>query len=214
MHKPFLILVFLVLFGSYLDQVAAQATRTKTQPLTNINPKNPITSVTVIAPSTEPNAEAKGLFEEGKKLAEGGQFSQAADNFQQAIKLQPEYADAYAALGRAYFKMQEWQKASDNLRRAAALHTKQREAQDALQQKLTMEKRTPVRATPTPETRPQQATTSNAAGVKASPAQSVTMQQPQLRKEPNTPGNANPQNQLIKQTKATAEEAEKGKPHG
>ena len=101
MHNPFLILVFLVLFGSYLNQVAGQATHTKAQPPTNINnPKNPKTSVTVAA-STEPNAEARGLFEEGMKLAEAGQFPQATETFQQALKLQPEYADA-AALGRAY----------------------------------------------------------------------------------------------------------------
>ena len=199
MNKPFLILVFLVLFGSYLDQVAGQATSTNTQPLTNINnPKSPITPVTVIAASTEPNAEAKGLFEEGMKLAEAGRFSQAAETFQKALKLQPEYADAYAALGRAYFKMQQWQKASDSLRRAAALHTKQREAQDALQQKLTMEKRIPVRAIPTPETKPQQATRSNAAGVKIVPLQSGTTQQPQQQKKANTPGNASPGNPQIK----------------
>src|SRR5258705_8690237 len=106
MHQPFPILVLLVLFGSYLDKVAGQATSTNTQPLTNINnPKNPLTPVTVIAASTEPNAEAKGLFAEGLKLAEAGNFSQAAETFQQALKIQPEYADAYAALGRAYFKM-------------------------------------------------------------------------------------------------------------
>src|SRR5258705_4046837 len=201
MHQPFPILVLLVLFGSYLDQVAGQATSTNTQPLTNINnPKNPITpvTVTVIASSTEPNADAKGLYEEGMKLAEAGRFSQAAETFQKALTLQPEYADAYAALGRAYFKMQQWQKASDSLRRAAALHTKQREAQEALQQKLTMEKRTPVGAIPTPETKPQQATRSNATGLKIVPLQSGTTQQPQQQKKANTPGNASPGNPQIK----------------
>ncbi|MCM3900947.1 MAG: tetratricopeptide repeat protein [Pyrinomonadaceae bacterium] len=208
MHKPFLILVFLVLFGSYLDQVAGQATGTNTQPLTNINnPKDPETSETAIAASTEPTAESKGLFEEGMKLAEAGQFSEAAQKFQRALKLQPEYADAYAALGRAYFKMRQWQKASENLRRAAALHRKESEAQDALRQKLAMGKRErasgPVRAIPTPETKLQQATSANAAGVKIVRIETgTTTQQPQQRKDANNSRDAGPGNLQIKLAKA------------
>jgi protein involved in polysaccharide export with SLBB domain/tetratricopeptide (TPR) repeat protein len=189
MHKTFLILVVLALFGSHLNQAVGQATGTQTQPLTNIkSPKNPTSSVTVIAASREPKVEAMRLFQEGTKLAEVGQFSQAAETFQQALKLQPDYADAYAALGRAYFKMQQWQKASDNLRRAAALHTKQREAQNPPEKRE--QASTPVRPDPTPEKAPQQTTNANATSVKT--------QQPQQRKEANAPGNASAGNPQIK----------------
>ena len=54
------------------------------------------------------------------KLSESGQFQLAVETFQQAIQLDATYADAYAALGRTYFKMRKWQPAIDNLRRASS----------------------------------------------------------------------------------------------
>src|SRR5690242_6338650 len=60
------------------------------------------------APNTA-NAEAKALYKTGLDLLDSGQLNQAASSFEQAVKLDPEYADAYEALGRAYFKMREWQ---------------------------------------------------------------------------------------------------------
>jgi hypothetical protein len=168
MYKLFLILGFLVLFGSYSDHVAGQVTTTKTQPLTNIkDPKNPIRSAPIVVPApTERNSVAKGLYKEGMKLAEVGQFSQAAENFQQALRLDPEYADAYAALGRAYFKMRQWQKATDNLRRAAELNKKQREAH------------------------------ANAAGVKALRPESETTRQPEGEVDDVPPSKSDDGNEL------------------
>lgn len=205
MQKPLLILAIFVLFDSHLNQVAAQVTSTNTRPLTNINiPQNPIASVTVLAASTEPNVEANALFEEGLKLAEAGQFSQAVDKFQQALKIQPEYADAYAALGRAYFKMREWQLAAGNLRRAIALRTKQREAQNALQQEQSMPRleqaRTSLSATTSagPHSKQSQKMNANAAGAKASPP-SGSKQQPG---EVNTSGNAHSANLQSNQPRA------------
>src|SRR5712671_3923878 len=112
MHRLFLIFIVLAVFGSYLDRVSGQSISAKSQPLTNINsPKNPISSTTTTTdPSIDPKAEAKSLFEQATKLMEAGQFSQAVESFQQALKLQPDYADACSALGRTYFKMQQWQK--------------------------------------------------------------------------------------------------------
>ena len=127
MSKSFLILVFLVLFGSHSDHVAGQATSDKSRPQTNIqHPKDPINSdPTAKSVTKEPNAEAKELYREGMKLTEAGQFSQAAEYLQQAVRLDQEYAEAYSALGRAYFKMREWQKAAVNLRRAVELRKHQ-----------------------------------------------------------------------------------------
>ena len=72
--------------------------------------------------------EPKQLLQEGIELTGAGEFPQAVQVLQKAIKLDPDYADAYAALGRAYFKMREWRMAVDNLHRAAALNAKQRQA--------------------------------------------------------------------------------------
>ena len=77
--------------------------------------------------SGQTKTEAQRLLQEGLDLTGAGQLPQAVRVLEDAIKLDPQYADAYAALGRAYFKMREWQMAVDNLHRAAALN-KQREA--------------------------------------------------------------------------------------
>jgi hypothetical protein len=136
-YKSFLILVFLVLFGSYPDHVTGQTTSDKRRPETNIrDPKNPADSLVTIMPAAKAlNAEAMELYREGTKLTEAGQFSQAVENFQQALRLDPEYADAYSALGRVQFKMRQWQEAAVNLRRAIELRAKQRALQDAPYQK-------------------------------------------------------------------------------
>ena len=71
---------------------------------------------------------AKKFYQQGLDLMETRQLPQAVESFRQALAFDPEYADAYAALGRTYFKMREWQKAIDNLNRASALNKKKRDA--------------------------------------------------------------------------------------
>lgn len=72
------------------------------------------------------NTEAKRLVQEGIELTDAGQLPQAVSALQEAIKLDPQYAEAYAALGRAYFKMREWRRAADYIRRATALNAQQK----------------------------------------------------------------------------------------
>jgi len=76
--------------------------------------------------ATDAIGNARKFYQTGLDLMEAGQLSQAAMSFRQALQYDPEYADAYAALGRTYFKMREWQQASDNLKRAVVLNHKQR----------------------------------------------------------------------------------------
>ena len=76
--------------------------------------------------ATDAIGNARKFYQIGLDLMEAGQLSQAAMSFRQALQYDPEYADAYAALGRTYFKMREWQQASDNLKRAVVLNHKQR----------------------------------------------------------------------------------------
>lgn len=81
--------------------------------------------------SAEKIENARKSYQQGLGLMENGQLAQAAEIFRQALQFDPEYADAYAALGRTYFKLREWQKALDNLNRAASLKSKQREASES-----------------------------------------------------------------------------------
>ena len=87
----------------------------------------------VIAESTETNPEAKSLYEDGMARLEMGQVSEAVERFQRAIKIDPEYGEAYAGLGRAYFKLRQWDNAVAPLRRAIALKAKAKDRHDSLQ---------------------------------------------------------------------------------
>jgi len=129
MCKWVFILLFLALFGSSANQVAGQATVNTRPTLTNgKNSKDGVRAERIDSPaSTDRTTEANRFYQEGMKLLEDSQFSQAADSFQQAIRLDTKYADAYSGLGRAYFKMREWQKSINALQRAAELHAKQRD---------------------------------------------------------------------------------------
>ena len=114
MYKSFLTIVFLALFGSNSDRISGQAASD------NQKTHTPSTQTSKAA-STQPNSEAKSLYEEGLKRVQEGQISEALYRFQRAVEIDPEYADAYSSLGRAYFKLRQWQNAIYNLRRATAL---------------------------------------------------------------------------------------------
>jgi protein involved in polysaccharide export with SLBB domain len=130
MYKFFLTLALLILFISDSRQAAAQSTSIKGQPRTNIESR--ISSVSIVRPaSQERSAEAEKLLAEGIRLTEVREFSGAVATLKHALRLDPEYADAYAALGRAYFKMRHWQESVFNLRRAAELRARQRGSQTA-----------------------------------------------------------------------------------
>ena len=214
MHRLFLIFIVLAVFGSYLDRVSGQSISAKSQPLTNINsPKNPISSTTTTDPSIDPKAEAKSLFEEATKLMEAGQFSQAVESFQQALKLQPDYADACSALGRTYFKMQQWQKAAEYLRRATELNKKHREAAHATasgrplspspetkrQPEQPKEASTQTRTnSASSSTKPAQESNANTAGVTTLRPQSEAPRKPDQRKETNGPAKTSAANSQMK----------------
>jgi protein involved in polysaccharide export with SLBB domain len=116
MYKAFGFLLLLVLFSGSSGQTIAQVTRNDSRP----------------SPAT--NTEANRLLQQGIELTRAGQLPQAVRALEEAIELDPHYANAYAALGRAYFKMRLWQRAVDNFHRAAALKAKQRQAEKTSQQ--------------------------------------------------------------------------------
>ena len=107
-----------------------------------------------VSASTEPNPEAKSLYDDGMARLEMGQVSEAVERFQRALKIDPEYGDAYSALGRAFFKLRQWENAVGPLRRAMALKAKERERQETpkLQEtpRLIAAKPQPILNTPVP----------------------------------------------------------------
>ena len=181
MYKSFLILTFLVLFGSYSQHVPGQTTTDKRLSGINVkDPKNPTDSfATVVSATQASNAEAMELYREGTKLTEAGQFSQAVEKFQQALKLDPEFAEAYSGLGRAQFKMRQWQESAVNFRRAIALRTKQQALQDAPHQKDATRESNEVR----PQVTSAPASTPNKQEPNANVA-TVKSQRPELTQRP------------------------------
>src|SRR6185312_16087774 len=55
------------------------------------------------AHSTDPDADAKRLFKVGVKYGHAGLYQQAAETFEQVVKLKPDYGEAYLSLGHAYY---------------------------------------------------------------------------------------------------------------
>lgn len=77
-----------------------------------------------LTPSHQAIAEARKLYKAGVKDGLAGRFADAATNFEQAVKLDPGYADAWLSLGHAYFDLRQWQPAVDNLQRGLAFKPK------------------------------------------------------------------------------------------
>ncbi|HYW70542.1 MAG TPA: tetratricopeptide repeat protein [Pyrinomonadaceae bacterium] len=83
-------------------------------------------------PSRAAMAEARKLYKAGEKYGDSGRFAEAARSFEQALKLDPEYADAYLGLGHAYYDLHQWEPAIENLQRSLDLKPKDKFAADLL----------------------------------------------------------------------------------
>lgn len=113
------------------------------------------------ASSKDTYSESKRLYNEGVTYALAGLYSQAAQIFQQAIRLDPKFADAHFALGHAYYDMRRWQDSIESFQRAVELNPQDREAQDRLAQAREMlaretgnkEKAAPTRSAATTQTK-------------------------------------------------------------
>lgn len=61
---------------------------------------------------------AKNEFEEGLRLYNAGQYSEAVPRFRKATEEEPEYAEAFLYLGRAHLNQGQWRQALPPLRTA------------------------------------------------------------------------------------------------
>jgi protein involved in polysaccharide export with SLBB domain len=78
-------------------------------------------------PSTEARAGAKRLYQAGVEYGLAGLYRQAAASFEQALKLNPAYADAYLSLGHAYCDLRQWEQAINSLERGLTLKPKDKD---------------------------------------------------------------------------------------
>ena len=83
-------------------------------------------------PSADAGAEAKRLYKAGIKYGHAGLYSQAAQTLEQAVKLKPDYAEAYLSLGHAYSDLHQWDRAVDNLRKGLALKPGDKDSRNRL----------------------------------------------------------------------------------
>jgi len=114
---------------------------------------------TVVTP--EALAESKRLYKQGVKYGRAGLFRQAAETFERALKLNPDYADAYASLGHAYVDLEQWDKAVDILEKALALDPKDKESRARLDQAQVMSRSAEKKTeTPIPDVSTQPTSTS------------------------------------------------------
>ena len=104
-------LLLLSIFPSALAQVQSDAGRPRRTQTPAGVPETGDRKLT----ADEASAEARQLYNSGVKFGRAGLFKLAAERFEQAVKLNPDYADAYLGLGHAYYDLQQWEKAIENL---------------------------------------------------------------------------------------------------
>jgi protein involved in polysaccharide export with SLBB domain len=144
MFKPFLIIV-LLLSGLTAALVQGQTDPTG-RPRRTENPPAVTEGSDRQAPSPLASAEAKRLYKAGVKYGNAHLFKQAANTLEEAVKLNPDYADAHLALGHAYYELEQWEQATDSLQRGLALKPKDKESQNRLAQaRLMLERETESR---------------------------------------------------------------------
>ncbi|MGH9881153.1 MAG: tetratricopeptide repeat protein, partial [Pyrinomonadaceae bacterium] len=91
--------------------------------------------------SEEASREAKRIYEMGVKYGRARLFRQAAESFQKAVNLKPDYADAYYGLGQAYLDLGRWQEAIQSLEQAIKFNPGDRRAQEKLDEARSMRQR-------------------------------------------------------------------------
>lgn len=122
--------VFLTLLTSVMQESLAQE-RSDTASSAAIYDSNVPSSASNDADrkaKSQARKEAKRYYNTGVKFGRAGLFEQAVASFLEAIRLNPDFADAHYGLGHAYFDLQRWQESIKALERAVELNPKDKEA--------------------------------------------------------------------------------------
>src|ERR1017187_3036204 len=81
-------------------------------------------AVLFAACSRDPNVRKQKYFQSGQRYFENGKYPEAAIEFVNAIKIDPNYADAHYRLAESYIKTQQWPRAYQELVRTVDLQPK------------------------------------------------------------------------------------------
>jgi len=131
MCKPSLLLIVLTLAGSSVVRAQGQ-----TDPIARPRRTQPPPALAQARDrpkaSRDASAEARSLYKLGVKYGNAGLFKQAVDSLEHAVKLDPDFADAYLSLGHAYYDLGRWQQAVDNIQRGLAIKPKHKDSQERL----------------------------------------------------------------------------------
>lgn len=94
--------------------------------------------------SDSANTEAKRLYKVGVRYGEAGLYEQAAEMFERAVTLKPDYGDAYLSLGHAYYDLRRWPQAIDSIQRGLALKPGDKDSRKRLADAQRMLEQQPV----------------------------------------------------------------------
>jgi len=75
----------------------------------------------LVACSRDPNVRKQKYFQSGQSYFEKGKYREAAIEFINALKIDPDYADAHYQLARTYIKTQQWPRAYQEFTRTIEL---------------------------------------------------------------------------------------------
>ena len=96
-------------------EVAAVAPPKSTKPATP-----PAEPAVPTLPDSKDNADAESFFEKGIEFGKQNKFQKAVENFDKAIKLNPNRADYFASRGHANYYLKQYAKAIDDYTKAIA----------------------------------------------------------------------------------------------
>ena len=88
--------------------------------------------------SRQASEEAKRFYKDGVKYGRARLFKQAAELFQKAVQLKPDYAEAYNGLGHVHFDLGRWQEAILSFERVIKINPKDIAARQKLDEARAM----------------------------------------------------------------------------
>src|SRR5690349_11767707 len=83
-----------------------------------------LTAALLLSCSHDPNKEKHAYFDSGTRYFQQEKFREASIQFQNAIKVDPAYADAHYQLAQCYMKLKIWNQAFAELLRTVDLAPK------------------------------------------------------------------------------------------
>jgi protein involved in polysaccharide export with SLBB domain len=128
-----IILIFLAVVATVCGASVSFA-QTHTDQIASQIPMNTSasSSVTIASPSDKMKNDARQYYKAGVKYGRAKLFEEAAASFLRAVRLKPDYGDAYYGLGHALFDLKRWKASIEALEKAVKINPKDEEAYSML----------------------------------------------------------------------------------